>query len=179
MRITFADSVKSGLKNWSNFKGTATRTEFWYFYLFTVLLNMVTTTLDSIVAPGTDLSGAAMAGAGPFYLLTNIALVLPNLSLAFRRFHDAGVSAKWLLLWAVPILVLIFGGGLALADLPPLSENSSEADLSAYALALAPSILLAMAVGVFQLVINLRPSKSKAQGNKYASGAETETSATE
>jgi uncharacterized membrane protein YhaH (DUF805 family) len=120
-----------------------------------------------------------MAGAGPLYLITNIALVLPNLSLAFRRFHDAGVSAKWLLLWVVPILVLIFGGGLALADLPPLSENSSEADLSAYALALAPSILLAMAVGIFQLVINLRPSKSKAQGNKYAAGAETETSATE
>ena len=65
MKMTFADSVKSGLKNWANFKGTATRTEFWYFYLFTILLNMVTTTIDSIIAPGTDLSGAAMAGAGP------------------------------------------------------------------------------------------------------------------
>ena len=60
--MTFADAVKSGLKNWSNFKGTATRTEFWYFYLFTILLNMVTTTIDSIIAPGTDWSGAAMAG---------------------------------------------------------------------------------------------------------------------
>jgi uncharacterized membrane protein YhaH (DUF805 family) len=179
MKMTFADSVKSGLKNWSNFKGTATRTEFWYFYLFTVLLNMVTTTLDSFAAPGTDLSGAAMAGAGPFYLLTNIALVLPNLSLAFRRFHDAGVSAKWLFLWAVPILVLVFGGGLALADLPPLSENSSVAEFTAYANAIVPSILVALGVGIFQFVINLKATKTAEQGNKYAAPAAAETSASE
>jgi uncharacterized membrane protein YhaH (DUF805 family) len=179
MKMTFADSVKSGLKNWSNFKGTASRTEFWYFYLFTVLLNMVTTTLDALIAPGADFSGAAMAGAGPLYLITNIALVLPNISLAFRRFHDAGVSGKWLFLWALPVVVLILSGGLALSDLPPLSENSSEADLAAYAMALAPSILLAIGVGVFQFVINLMPSKTKAQGNKHASGDETETSVSE
>lgn len=177
--MTFADAVKSGLKNWSNFKGTATRTEFWYFYLFTVLLNMVTTTLDSIIAPGADLSGAAMAGAGPLYLITNVLLVLPNVSLAFRRFHDAGASGKWLFLWVLPILVFFFGGGLSLADLPPLSESSSEADLTAYAMALAPSILVAMGVGIFQFVINLMPSKSAAQGNKYAAPAETTTSASE
>lgn len=177
--MTFADSVKSGLKNWSNFKGTATRTEFWYFYLFTVLLNMVTTTIDSIVAPGTDLSGAAMAGAGPLYLITNIALVLPNLSLAFRRFRDAGLSGMWLLVWVLPIIALIFGGGLALTGLPPLSENSSDADMAAYAVALAPSILLALGVGIFQFVVNLLPSKSRVQGNKYAPVAETETSASE
>lgn len=179
MKMTFADSVKSGLKNWANFKGTATRTEFWYFYLFTVLLNMVTTTLDSIIAPGSDLSGAAMAGAGPLYVLTGIALVLPNLSLAVRRFRDVGVSGKWLFLWALPVLVFFFGGGLGLAELPPLTDTSSEADITAYAVAIGPSILTAIAVGVFQFVVNLMPSKSRAQGNKYAPAAETETSASE
>jgi uncharacterized membrane protein YhaH (DUF805 family) len=179
MKMTFADAVKSGLKNWSNFKGTATRTEFWYFYLFTILLNMVTTTIDSIIAPGTDLSGAAMVGAGPLYFITNVALVLPNVSLAFRRFHDVGVSGKWLFLWALPVLVFFFGGGLGLAELPPLTESSSESDITAYAMAIGPSILTALAVGVFQLVVNLMPSKSKAQGNKYAAAAETETSASE
>jgi uncharacterized membrane protein YhaH (DUF805 family) len=179
MKMTFADSVKSGLKNWSNFKGTATRTEFWYFYLFTVLLNMVTTTIDSIIAPGTDLSGAAMAGTGPLYLITNIALVLPNLSLAFRRFRDVGLSGSWFFLWALPVVAFFFGGGLALGDLPPLSESSSEADFTAYAMAFGPAILLAFGVGIFQLVVNLMPSKSKSQGNKYAAATETETSASE
>ena len=179
MKMTFADSVKSGLKNWANFKGTSTRTEFWYFYLFTVLLNMVTTTLDSIIAPGSDLSGAAMAGAGPLYLLTGIALVLPNLSLAVRRFRDVGVSGWWLFLWALPVVAFVFGGGLALGDFAPLSEASSEADLRAYAMAFGPAILVALGVGVFQFVVNLMPSKSRAQGNKYAPAAETETSASE
>jgi hypothetical protein len=71
------------------------------------------------------------------------------------------------------------GGGLALGDLPPLSETSSEADFTAYAMAFGPAILLTLGVGAFQLVVNLMPSKSRAQGNKYAAAAETETSASE
>jgi uncharacterized membrane protein YhaH (DUF805 family) len=179
MKMTFAGSIKSGLKNWSNFKGTASRTEFWYFYLFTVLLNMVTTTLDSIIAPGADFSGAEMAGSGPLYLVTNIALVLPNLSLAFRRLHDAGVSAKWLSLWALPVIVFFTTGGPALATLPALTEDSSVAEFTAYANAIVPTILVALGVGIFQFVINLKATKTAEQGNKYAVPAEAETSASE
>jgi uncharacterized membrane protein YhaH (DUF805 family) len=179
MKMTFAGAVKSGLKNYSNFKGTATRTEFWYFYLFTVLLNMVTTTLDSIITPGADLSGAAMAGAGPIYTITNIALVLPNLSLAIRRFHDAGLSAKWLFLWALPVIVFFTTGGPGLASLPALTEDSSVAEFTAYANAIVPSVLVALGVGIFQFVINLKATKTAEQGNKYAAPAVTETSASE
>jgi uncharacterized membrane protein YhaH (DUF805 family) len=179
MKMTFAGAVKSGLKNYSNFKGTATRTEFWYFYLFTVLLNMVTTTLDSIITPGADLSGAAMAGAGPIYTITNIALVLPNLSLAIRRFHDAGLSAKWLVLWALPVIVFFTTGGPGLASLPALTEDSSVAEFTAYANVIVPSVLVALGVGIFQFVINLKATKTAEQGNKYAAPAVTETSASE
>jgi hypothetical protein len=66
-----------------------------------------------------------------------------------------------------------------LASLPPLTENSSEADITAYAMAIGPSILAAIGVGIFQFLVNLMPSKSQAQGNKYAAPAETETSASE
>jgi hypothetical protein len=60
-----------------------------------------------------------------------------------------------------------------------LTETSSEADITAYAMAVGPTILMAMGVGIFQFVVNLLPSKSKAQGNKFASTTETETSASE
>lgn len=179
MKMTFADAVKSGLKNYSNFKGTATRTEFWYFYLFNVLLNMVTTTIDGIVAPGADLSGTGVAGAGPFYLITNIALVLPNLTIAVRRFHDAGFSGKWFFLWLLPIVTFFTTGGAALSQLPPLSAESTEAEFTAYASALVPTVLVALAVGIFQLVLNLKASKSALEGNKYAAKDETATSASE
>jgi len=179
MKMTFADAVKSGLKNFGDFKGTASRAEFWYFYLFTVLLNMVTTTFDSLIAPGTDLSGAAMAGAGPIYTITNIALVLPNLSLAVRRFHDAGLSAKWLFLWALPVVTFFMTGGPALSSLAPLTENSSVAEFTAYANAIVPTVLVALGVGVFQFVINLKATKTAEQGNKYAAPSAAATSASE
>ena len=179
MKMTFADAVKSGLKNYSNFKGTATRTEFWYFYLFNVLLNMVTSTIDGLIAPGADLSGTGMAGAGPIYVITNVALVLPNLTIAVRRFHDAGFSGKWFFLWLLPVIVFFTTGGASLSKLAPLSAESTEAEFTAYATALVPTVLVALGVGIFQLVLNLKASKSALEGNKYAVKDETATSASE
>jgi uncharacterized membrane protein YhaH (DUF805 family) len=176
MKITFADAVKSGLKNYSNFKGTATRTEFWYFYLFNVLLNVVTYTFDLIIDPAT----ANSATGGPLYLATNIALILPNLTVAVRRFHDAGFSGKWLFLWALPVAALFLGGGVAVANTPALElETATDQQLLNAGLPLLPSLLLFIAVGVFQLVLNVKASKSAEQGNKYAAKDEAPTSAPE
>jgi uncharacterized membrane protein YhaH (DUF805 family) len=179
MKMTFADAVKSGLKNYSNFKGTASRSEFWYFYLFTVLLNSVTSTFDLFIAPSSN-NGLGMATGGPLYTITNIALILPNLTLAVRRFHDAGYSGKWFFLWAIPVVAFLVGGGAAAANAPKLNlETATDQQLLDAALPLLPSLLLFVAVGIFQLVINLRATKSAEQGNKYAIKDEIETSATE
>lgn len=179
MKMTFADSVKSGLKNYSNFRGTASRTEFWYFYLFTVLLNMVTSTFDSFIAPSAAVGSSMMAGAGPLYMITNIALILPNLTLAVRRFHDAGFSGKWLGLWALPVIAFLATGGVAVAVGSKISETSSDAEILAALSVFIPTLLLAAAVGIFQLVVNLKATKTAAQGNKYADRGETATSAAE
>jgi uncharacterized membrane protein YhaH (DUF805 family) len=179
MKMTFVDAVKSGIRNYSNFKGTASRTEFWYFYLFTVLLNMVTSTLDSLIAPAVDLTGSMMASAGPLYMITNIALILPNLTLAVRRFHDAGLSGKWLGLWALPVIAFFATGGVAFAGASKLTATSTDAEVLAYLSVYIPTLVIAALVGVFQLVINLKATKPAAQGNKYALQHEAETSASE
>lgn len=166
MKITFAGAVKSGLKNYSNFKGTASRAEFWYFYLFGVLLNIVLSTFDSFIAPGAGSS--MMTGAGPLYTIANIALVIPNLSIGFRRFHDAGFSAKWLLLWLIPVAVFFATGGAAMASGLKLTADSSDAEVIAALSYLVPAVLAAIAVGIFQLVIELQKTKTQAEGNKYA-----------
>ena len=176
MKMTFADAVKSGLKNYSNFKGTATRTEFWYFYLFNVLLNVVTYTFDLVLDPST----ASSATGGPLYLITNVALILPNLTVAVRRFHDAGFSGKWMFLWVLPFVALFLGGGAVAASAPALDPSTvTNEQLLAIALPLLPSLLLFAAVGIFQLVINLKMTKTPEQGNKYATPTPTETSASE
>lgn len=179
MNMTFADSVKSGLKNYSNFKGTASRTEFWYFYLFTVLLNMVTSTFDSFITPGSAVGNSMMTGAGPLYMITNIALILPNLSLTVRRFHDAGFSGKWLGLWALPVIAFLATGGIAIAVGSKISETSTDAEVLAALSVFIPTLLLTAAVGIFQLVVNLKATKTAAQGNKFADQGETATSASE
>jgi uncharacterized membrane protein YhaH (DUF805 family) len=176
MKMTFAEAVKSGFKNYSNFKGTATRTEFWYFYLFNVLLNIVLSTLDSLVAPVAD-GASMMSTAGPLYTIANIALVVPNLSLAFRRFHDSGFSAKWLLLWVLPAITFFVTGGFVLASGAKLSVNSTNDEVLAAFSAFIPTLLVALAVGIFQLVIYLRRTKTSAEGNKYAPSVSDETSA--
>ena len=179
MKMTFAGAVQSGLKNYSNFKGTATRTEFWYFYLFNVLLNVVTTTFDSFLSPSSG-TGMGMASAGPIYLVTNIALILPNLTIAVRRFHDAGFSGKWMLLYIIPVAAFFVGGGLAAANAPKIDlATASDQQLLEAALPLLPSLVLFIAVGIFQLVLNLKATKTAAQGNKYADSSEAATSAPE
>lgn len=176
MKMTFADAVRSGFKNYSNFKGTATRTEFWYFYLFNVLLNVVTYTIDLVIDPST----ATSVTGGPVYLIANIALILPNLTVAVRRFHDAGFSGKWMFLWVLPFVALFLGGGAVAASAPALEPSTvTNEQLLAIALPLLPSLLLFAAVGIFQLVINLKMTKTPEQGNKYATPTPTETSASE
>ena len=176
MKMTFAEAVKSGFKNYSNFKGTATRTEFWYFYLFNVLLNIVTYTVDLVIDPST----ANSATGGPLYLISNIALILPNLTVAVRRFHDAGFSGKWMFLWAIPIIAFFIGGGAMAANSPALDpETVTNEQLLAIAVPLLPSLLLFLVFGVFQLIINLKATKTAEQGNKHATLSLTETSVSE
>jgi uncharacterized membrane protein YhaH (DUF805 family) len=178
MKMTFAGAVQSGLKNFSNFKGTATRTEFWYFYLFNVLLNVVTTTFDSFIVPSSG-SGMGMASGGPLYLITNIALILPNLTIAVRRYHDAGFSGKWLGLYLIPVVAMFVGGGLAVSSAKIDLATATDQQVLAAALPLLPAVLLFIAVGIFQLVLNLKATKTAAQGNKYAESHEAATSASE
>ena len=176
MKMTFADAVKSGFKNFSNFKGTATRTEFWYFYLFNVLLNVVTYTFDLVIDPNT----AGSATGGPLYLISNIALILPNLTMAVRRFHDAGISGKWMFLWVLPFAAFLVGGGAMAANAPALDpETITNEQLLAIALPLLPSLILFVAVGIFQLIITLKATKTAAEGNRHAGSESSETSASE
>ena len=40
-RVGFADAVRLGLNRWSDFNGRSTRSEYWWFVLFTILVNLL------------------------------------------------------------------------------------------------------------------------------------------
>jgi uncharacterized membrane protein YhaH (DUF805 family) len=80
---TFVEAIKVCLTKFVDGKGRASRSEFWYFALFTFLVDMVT------------------GGIAIFVLL------LPSITVQVRRLHDIGKSA-WALLWIlVPFVGLI------------------------------------------------------------------------
>jgi uncharacterized membrane protein YhaH (DUF805 family) len=83
--MTFVDAVKSGFKNYSNFKGVATRSEFWYWALFGFLLQTVTNTIDNLLGVSTLTS------------LVQLGLLIPGLAVAARRLRDSGRTPLWLL----------------------------------------------------------------------------------
>ena len=78
------------LKNYCNFKGRATRAEFWWFYLFSLVLGIICSVLGKF---GTILS----------YIIS-LALLLPNLGLGVRRLHDINKSGWFMLLSLIPIV---------------------------------------------------------------------------
>jgi uncharacterized membrane protein YhaH (DUF805 family) len=73
---TFVEAIKVCLTKYVDGKGRASRSEYWYFALFTFLIGLVT------------------GGVG------DILLLLPSITVSVRRLHDIGKSA-WALLWVL------------------------------------------------------------------------------
>ena len=87
----FTGAVSSALRNYANFKGVATRAQYWWFVLFQVLGSIV-------------FSVAHVAALGTLWAL---ALIVPTISCGVRRHHDAGRSGWWLLTSIIPIWGLV------------------------------------------------------------------------
>lgn len=106
--MTFFESIRVCLTKYAEFRGRASRPEFWWFALFVVLV-------------GTAFQYLSQTAAAIFLL----AVLLPFLAVGARRLKDAGKSA-WLLFY----LLVPVGGIVALGFLwamPPVSEPEEDA----------------------------------------------------
>ena len=106
--MTFIQAVQNVLRNYANFEGRASRSEFWWFYLFHLftvfggLLILVLLTGATEAALGRQAAGPV---AGIFMLLLMLVwlgLAIPSLAVSVRRLHDTDHSGAWLLLAFVP-----------------------------------------------------------------------------
>ena len=89
------DAVRLALLNYSNFRGRTKRADFWFFYLFTILLNIPTAILDRLL----------LGGHGYIENLSGILLIVPSIAVGVRRMHDVDKRGWWLL---VPFANLYF-----------------------------------------------------------------------
>ena len=95
------------LRKYVDFSGRARRKEYWYFILISTLISIVLTFIDGLTG-----SLSPELGMGMLSGIYALAVLVPTIAVAFRRLHDTGRSAWWLLIGLIPligaIVLLIF-----------------------------------------------------------------------
>jgi uncharacterized membrane protein YhaH (DUF805 family) len=99
-------AYKHAMRNYANFQGRASRSEYWLFILATVILGFLAAVLDSMLfGYGFD------AAASPLNLIVNLVHLVPSLSVAVRRLHDTDRSGWFLLLSVLPLVAFLLPSG--------------------------------------------------------------------
>ena len=109
--MSFGEAISDGFSKYATFGGRSSRSAYWWWYLFTVLVTACTQAVD--LALGTL---AAFTG------IAALVLFLPSLAVLVRRFHDAGHSGWWVLIAFVPIVGFIVYLVFALTASKPPNE---------------------------------------------------------
>ncbi len=89
--MDFVTALKTCLRKYATFSGRASRSEFWYFMLFTWLVSLVAMVLDQSFFGG----GTAENPVMPLTSILQFATALPVLAVSARRLHDVGRSGWW------------------------------------------------------------------------------------
>ena len=97
-QLSFGEAVNKALaQNYCNFSGRASRSEYWWYALFTMILSVVIGFVLGIF-------GAGSTAVSVIQGLVSLALLLPGLGLCVRRLHDISKSGWWIFISLVPLL---------------------------------------------------------------------------
>jgi uncharacterized membrane protein YhaH (DUF805 family) len=156
--MTFTQAVRSVLSSYATFSGRARRSEYWWFYLFTILVAITTSVIDAVLNTAFD-NEIGIVGT-----ITSLALLLPTLAVTARRLHDTGRAGWWMLLPAIPLVATIAAGFAAVFLIAFSTNVDSNPEVAVIAL-LGVCVLLTLAAGITLTVFLCLNSKPEA--NKY------------
>ena len=91
-----------GLKNYATFNGRATRTEYWMYYLFYMIIYFVILGID-IAGAAMENEALSLIGAVLIFLFI-LGLFIPTWAICFRRLHDVGKSGWYIFVNLIPIV---------------------------------------------------------------------------
>ena len=93
----FTGSITTCLTKYAVFSGRASRSEYWWFFLFVTIIELIIEFLYSTYPELIILN------------VLNLGLILPSLGVCVRRLHDTGRSGWWWFIWltglGIPVLL--------------------------------------------------------------------------
>lgn len=112
------------------FEGRATRSEYWWFVLFTFIVTVLCGNLIIGSLWDEEFSDACLWGI--VYIIFLLVTILPGFALQVRRLHDTGNSGWWILIILAPcvgrLILLIFSLMESTGDNKYGPEPSDEED---------------------------------------------------
>ncbi len=98
----FSESVKSVFSKYATFSGRASRSEFWYFVLFNILVSIPVSIVGVII--GCLFSKGPESVMTALLVIYSLAVLIPSIAVTVRRLHDSGKSGWLYLLILIPYL---------------------------------------------------------------------------
>ena len=105
--VGFVDAIKLGLKNYANFYGRASRSEFWWFFLAEIIAS-----IPFWIGYGITIAGASdpySGGVSPIGVILMVlggiillGLLVPGIAIRVRRLHDTDKSGWFYFISAIP-----------------------------------------------------------------------------
>lgn len=92
--MTFIETIKTVYTKYATFSGRATRSEYWWFFLFECIVCIAFILLGILL----NSENIGLGLMGIFF----IASFIPMLALRVRRLHDISKSGWWIFLGLVP-----------------------------------------------------------------------------
>ena len=99
-------AIASVFKKYAVFSGRARRSEYWYFFLFNLLIAIVFALLEFLTGESRFTQWLSA--------LYSVATLLPGLAVSWRRLHDIGKSGGWtffvyIILAAIALILFVSG----------------------------------------------------------------------
>ncbi len=88
----------SVFKKYAVFGGRAQRAEYWYFFLFNLIISIVLGIVSVLISDNKNIIGFVYA----------LAVLIPELAVSIRRLHDVGKSGWMILINLIPLVGFIW-----------------------------------------------------------------------
>ena len=110
----FIQSIKKGFARCFDFNSRATRSELWYFYLFTELLTLSAVIIDNLFGFSVRTFQLLIddktidLNVGPLLVISFFLTLIPLAALRVRRLHDTNRSGFWYLAFILLYFISFF-----------------------------------------------------------------------